>query len=79
MQQFPDLNADQVAIMRADSLTGHVLDENFELAIDDNQIVFTTVGSLEEAMAIVKNMKTERPNIEFVIYGMDKKVLKFVQ
>jgi hypothetical protein len=79
MRQFPDLNDDQVAIMRADSLTGHVLDESFLLAVDDCQTVYTIADSLEDAIGIVDDLKAKNANVEFVIYGKDEVVLKFIQ
>jgi hypothetical protein len=65
--------------MTADSLTGHVLDEGFNLVINDSQKVYTIVESLDKALLLIESWRKERNNIEFVIYGADKKVIKFVQ
>jgi hypothetical protein len=65
--------------MTADSLTDHVLDEGFNLVINDSQKVYTIVESLDKALLLIESWRKERNNIEFVIYGADKKVIKFVQ
>jgi hypothetical protein len=79
MENFPKMSGAQVAIMRADSLTGHVLDENFKLAIDSSQKVYTIVDSFDKAMLLIESFRGKTSNVEFVIYGEGKKVLKFVQ
>lgn len=78
MEDFPEISNDQIVIMRADSLTGHVLDVNFNLVIQSSQKVFTVFDSLEEAIEQVKILKESRQNVEFVIYGKGKKILKFI-
>jgi hypothetical protein len=75
IENFPELNDSEVAILRAESVTGHVLDENFVLAIDNSQKVFTIVSNVDEALKIAKNIIEEKKGIECVIYDQAKKVL----
>lgn len=78
MKAFPKLKAEQVAILRAETSTGHVLDENFELATNDEQEVYTVCESLHDAVNLVTTIMKERADIECVIYGSNKHVLKYL-
>jgi hypothetical protein len=69
MEKFPTLKPNQTALLRAESATGHVLDEKFDLAISDDQVVFTVFESEQEALIAAKKIISENKNIECIIYG----------
>ncbi|HWZ04084.1 MAG TPA: hypothetical protein VNX40_10785 [Mucilaginibacter sp.] len=75
MQKFPELKNNQVALLRADALTGHVLDEQLKVVRNDEQHVYTVVNSYYEALGIAKAAMLKEMNIEYVIYGKNKEVL----
>lgn len=75
MQKFPELKNNQVALLRADALTGHVLDEQLNVAINDEQHAYTVLNSYYEALGIAKAVMLKEKNIECVIYGKNKEVL----
>jgi len=45
MEKFPTIDEHQVVVMRADLLTGNILDENFNLVISDFAPI-RVIGSL---------------------------------
>jgi hypothetical protein len=75
MESFPELNKNQVTLIRADKITGHVLDEQLILAADKNQKVYTVFESLNEAKIFVESFLSTNHNIELVIYSSKKDVL----
>lgn len=78
MQPFPKINDNQVVLLRAEFKSGHVLDETFNLAVNDSQTVFSIFNSLEEGRNAAEKILAERNDIEFTIYGKDKEVLLYI-
>jgi hypothetical protein len=78
MQAFPELKDNQVAVMRAEASTGHIVDIEFNLAINDEQEVFTIYESFEEAMYQINLMLASRNDMEYLIYGTNENVLKYI-
>jgi len=76
MQSFPNIIDKEVVLMLADRNTGVVLDDKYEFCISNLQKVYTVFNTFEDALAFIRKIKKEKSNIEFVIYGKDKKVLK---
>ena len=66
MEPFPNLTNNQVALIRADKKTGHVLDERLLLTLDDNQKVYTVFDSLNKAQIFA---------VEIVIFSSKEDVL----
>jgi hypothetical protein len=77
MHQFPILINDQVAILRAEYNTGHIVDENFNLLINDNQTAYTIFESLETAQFYVKKQLEITNKFEFIVYGKDKAFINY--
>ncbi|WP_188938384.1 hypothetical protein [Puia dinghuensis] len=77
MQQFPVLRENQVVLMRAEFNTGHILDENLNLALHDGQIVYTIFDSIDTALAAAENI-VKNGTIECVIYTKDRELVKYV-
>lgn len=79
MEQFPILNDNQVAILRADVNTGHIVDESYQLMLSDKQIAYTIFENYETALDFIKKELKTNNNIEFIIYGRDKVLIKYIR
>ena len=75
MQKFPELKNNQVALLRANSQSGHVVDEMLNLATNDEQAVYTIFNSYYEALENAKSIISKENSTECVIYGKNKEVL----
>ena len=75
MESFPDLKDYEVALIRAEKHTGHVLDEKLSLALLDKQEVYTVFESLNKAQNYAKEILSSNQEIEIVIYSSTHKVL----
>jgi len=75
MKPFPRLKHNQVALVRAEKKTGHVLDEELVLAVSDNQKVYTVFDSLDEAQAFAGKIISYNQEVEVVIYSDRQEVL----
>lgn len=78
MQNFPDIQTHQVAVLAAEVQTGHVVDVNFNIAFDDLQQVYLVYESLNEAIENINVYLKSRKDIEFVIYDSNQNVIKFI-
>jgi hypothetical protein len=77
---FPLLEQNQVALLRADFMTGHVLDENYNL--NKNNInerkIFSIFDTLDLAKKYINEQKIEYKNIEYVIYGKYEEIICYI-
>jgi hypothetical protein len=78
MEMFPKLKDKEVALLRAELKTGHVLDELFTVAVTNEQKVFTVFNNEDEGLQFAKLTILEKPDVEFVIYGEGEKVLFYL-
>ena len=78
MQQFPDLKDNQVALLRAELKTGHVVDEEFNLVTTDTQTVYTIFDDVESALSFVKKELAVKKEFEFVVYRKDRSVVDYL-
>ena len=78
MENFPDLKHTEVALMRSDALTGHVLDDECVLALNGAQKVYTRFSDIELALRYADSIILNKVNIECVIYGKNKEVLHYL-
>lgn len=79
MEKFPQLAAGQVAVIRAESETGHILDESLKLVVSENQKVYTVLNDYEEALSLVYSiMEASKGKVECVIYNEQQEVLKYL-
>ena len=76
--KFPILSPGEVAILRAEYATGHILDESLKIAINDGQTVFTVVNSIDKALQIVKDLIKGNEELECVIYDEKEKMLFYI-
>ena len=75
--KFPKMKKNQVALLRSDTLTGNVLDVNFEIHISDSQIGYSIFNSEEEALIYINKIKSERKNIELTLLDFNEKVIYY--
>lgn len=79
IEQFPSISVNQVVLLSSAVSNGHVLDENLQLVTNEHQKVYTVFPSKEEAEIAANKIISERDDVEFVLYGKDKLVLKYIQ
>jgi len=73
---FPLLKEQEVAVLRADKMTGQVLDENYTLYLkNSNAIAFSIFNNLEEAIDFIKENSQKERNIEFYIFNKEEKII----
>lgn len=78
MEPFRDLKGNQVALIRCQFATGHVLDESLSPAMSANQKMYTIFSSVGEALTYAKDIIKDRNDVECVIYDKDKKVVQYL-
>lgn len=72
--KFPTLKNEEVAILRANAMTGHILDEKYTLYMkNNNQTVFSIFSNRKEAIDFIINNR--QPNIEFVVFDRNKHIV----
>ena len=75
MIKFPDLKSNQIALLRAEIATGHVVDDKYNLVVNEDQTVYSIFESEKEALDVAKRIVNGNENIECVIYGPNEKML----
>lgn len=78
MERFPELKAGQVALLRADFKTGHVLDDLLKEAIGSEQEIYTVFDDKAEALQFAKSIIAARKDIECVISGEDGEMIFYI-
>jgi hypothetical protein len=78
MEKFPELKEGQVALLRADFKTGHVLDELFKEAIQSDQEIYTVFDDKGDALQFAKAIIAARKDIECVISGEDGEMIFYI-
>ena len=77
-QQFPKLQEEQVALLRADTNTGKILDKDFQYAINFNQNIYTIYASPIEGINAAKLIIEVRPDVECYIHNKDEELISFL-
>ena len=68
MEKFPLLKKEQVALLRSDLDTGHVLDDRYNLAVDDSQKVYSIFDTLDDALEYTRQLLNNNIKIECTLY-----------
>ena len=76
MENFPDLKNTEVALMRSDAVTGHVLDDDCVPALNDAQIAYTIVSDMQLALKYADSIT--KVDIECVIYRKNQEVVHYL-
>lgn len=72
--KFPTLKNEEVAILRVDTMTGHILDEKYTSYMkNNNQTVFSIFSNRKEAIDFIINNR--QPNIEFVVFDRNEHIV----
>jgi len=66
----------QVAVLRSETHTGHILDEDCDLSISDTQKVYTVFHSINESIVFIENAMKSITNIDFTIYDAKQELIK---
>ncbi len=78
MEKFPKILKGQAVLLRADTYTGHVLDESYNVARNENQKVYTVFDSFEEALRFAQGISIEKKDlIDCTIYDFNQDVLYY--
>ena len=74
---FPKINQTQVALLRANCLTGHILDSNYVKWQSNrkDKEVYSVFDSLDEAIDYIDMQKQSYPNAEYLIYDHEQKLI----
>lgn len=75
VREFPKLEDEQVAVMRAERETGIVLDEQFKRAVSDEQKIFTIFENVSKAIEYSECVGKERSDIELIIYNGQENII----
>jgi hypothetical protein len=78
-KDFPILNGNQVAMLRNDLYTGHVVDANMELATKEEQEIWTIYDSIDIAISDATLIVNEYDRIECSIFDKDRSRLHLIQ
>lgn len=77
MQAFPKLKNDQIALLRAERTTGHVVDINLSLVISEQQEVYSIFENVDLARSYITSFLKTDDRFEYVLYNKDKVVVSF--
>lgn len=76
---FPSMSKEQVALLRAESMTGHVLDNNFKIYNrSKGGEIYTVFNSLDLAKQYIEEQKIQHQGVEFCIYGINKEIIHII-
>lgn len=80
MTKFPDLLADQVAVLVADAYTGHVFDVDLESLVSKGGDAYKVFGRLELALKWIEETKYLHTDkvLEFTIYGKNHEMVQYI-
>ena len=72
---FSALSDSQVALLRADALTGDILDDKFELFLTESQNAYTVFESVNDARKYVDKTIKPMRSVEALVYNRVKEVV----
>ena len=75
--KFPTVDDKNIVLLRADALTGKVLDDQFKRVSSSDQNVFTIFNHYEDAISYIESVIKHKPNIEAVVYNWREEVLYY--
>ena len=75
--EFPKINKGQVVLMRAESLTGVLLDDKFNRVISKDQVFYSVFDNYESAVIYIDVIVKNKKNVEIIIYDNHQKVLHY--
>ena len=74
---FPKINQTQIALLRIDCFTGHILDSNYvkwQSNCKDKE-AYSVFNSLDEAIDYIELQKYDYPNAEYSIYNQAQELI----
>ncbi|MDR6570979.1 UNVERIFIED_ORG: hypothetical protein DFS12_11161 [Chitinophaga ginsengisegetis] len=78
IEGFPVLEDGEIALLRAKRATGHVIDDNFQLAINVSQKVFTVFNDINAALLSAREIVKRNSDIEVCLYGKENVMLHLI-
>jgi hypothetical protein len=74
----PSLKSTQVALMIADSLTGHVLNIDFQVYIDDESAVYFIFEDLQSVKSFIDSLNKKTDTYEYYIHNSEYTLVDFI-
>ena len=78
MLDFPVLKNSQVALVRAEIATGHILTEDFKLNLAPSPFPYTIFDNIDEAVTYAREISSKRKDVEFAIYDKTETRIKYL-
>lgn len=80
IEKFPRLENNQVAVLAADRVTGHILNTSGSTSVNGlgGEIYYVFVD-IEAAMKFIKRSSLINDQIEYVVYGKNEEVLEYIK
>ncbi len=75
--KFPTVEEKNIVLLRADALTGIVLDDQFKRVLSSDQNVYSIFNHYEDAISYIESVIKYKPNIEAVVYNSREEVLYY--
>jgi hypothetical protein len=79
IQDFPIINDNRVVMLRNDLYTGHIVDVNMDLAINEEQEVWTIYDLIDAAIGDALLIVEKYDHIECSIFDKDRNLLRFIR
>jgi hypothetical protein len=80
MKVFPILKEEQVVVVVADGTTGHVLNLNLELYLNDsNDEIYSLFDDIDLAKEFIKERSLLNDTLEFLIYDKNQTILEYIE
>jgi len=76
LKPFPLISETQFVLIRDDLYTGHVMDKDMKLAVNDAQEIWTVFDDLAQVIEEASRIVKEYDFIECMIFNRDNKLIK---
>lgn len=78
MDEFPKLAEGQAALLRAESSTGIILDDNYKYS-RDNQKIYVVFDNADAALKAARKIVEERKDVDCIVYGQDGTLIEYLR
>jgi surface antigen len=75
----PNLESTQFALIVADSMTGHVLNANFQVYIGDDSATYFIFDDLKSVRDFINQVNGNNHTYDYAIYNSDYDLVDFIR
>lgn len=75
--EFPKIKESEYAVLVANKYTGAILDINFDIYTNNNQIVYRIFSNIERVNKFINNLFMYREDIEIIVYDSNQNLVMF--